>query len=95
MVFWFVHEKRKLKLIVLQKVKGLSTSQTSEPDFDNVAEERIKKLKMRNSELVAIARKLEEKARQLQEEKDLLEVNQPGLHLLTYQVTMDIPSQLY
>ena len=50
-------------------------SQNSESDFDNVAEEKIKKLKMRNSELVAIARKLEEKAKQLQEEKDLLEVS--------------------
>ncbi|XP_028400884.1 RIMS-binding protein 2-like isoform X2 [Dendronephthya gigantea] len=56
-----------------QKVKGLSASQNSESDIDNVAEERIKKLKMRNSELVAIARKLEEKAKHLQEEKDLLE----------------------
>lgn len=55
-------------------MKGLSASQNSESDFDNVAEEKIKKLKMRNSELVAIARKLEEKAKQLQEEKDLLEV---------------------
>ena len=49
-------------------------SQT-DSDFENVAEEKIKKLKMRNSELVAIARKLEEKAKQLQEEKDLLEVS--------------------
>ena len=61
-------------IAILQKTKGLSVSQNSEPDFDNVAEEKIKKLKMRNSELVAIARKLEEKAKQLQEEKDLLEV---------------------
>ena len=60
---------------LLQKAKGLSVSQNSESDFDNVVEEKIKKLKMRNSELVAIARKLEEKAKQLQEEKDLLEVS--------------------
>lgn len=34
-----------------------------------VAEEKIKKLKKRNSELVSIARQLEDKAKKLQEEK--------------------------
>ena len=43
-------------------------------DLEGAAEDKIKKLKMRNSELVAIARKLEIKAKQLQEEKDILEV---------------------
>ncbi len=56
-------------------------SQT-DSDFENVAEEKIKKLKMRNSELVAIARKLEEKAKQLQEEKDLLEVSIVAWYLI-------------
>ena len=62
-------------------MKGLSVSQT-DSDFENVAEEKIKKLKMRNSELVAIARKLEEKAKQLQEEKDLLEVSIVAWYLI-------------
>lgn len=34
-----------------------------------VAEEKIKKLKKRNSELVSIARQLEDKAKKLHEEK--------------------------
>ena len=34
-----------------------------------MAEEKIKKLKKRNSELVSIARQLEDKAKKLQEEK--------------------------
>ena len=34
-----------------------------------IAEEKIKKLKKRNSELVSIARQLEDKAKKLQEEK--------------------------
>lgn len=34
-----------------------------------VAEEKIKKLKKRNTELVSIARQLEDKAKKLQEEK--------------------------
>ena len=34
-----------------------------------MAEEKVKKLKKRNSELVSIARQLEDKAKKLQEEK--------------------------
>lgn len=34
-----------------------------------MAEEKIKKLKKRNTELVSIARQLEDKAKKLQEEK--------------------------
>ena len=51
-----------------------------------MAEDRIKKLKMRNSELVIIARKLEEKAKQLQEEKDLLEVSMFDKNSLLIQI---------
>ena len=36
---------------------------------------------MRNSELVGIARKLEEKAKRLQEEKDILEVTSFSLFI--------------
>lgn len=40
-----------------------------------VAEEKIKKLKKRNSELVSIARQLEDKAKKLQEEKATAQVH--------------------
>ena len=39
-----------------------------------MAEEKIKKLKKRNSELVSIARQLEDKAKKLQEEKVVAQV---------------------
>ena len=39
-----------------------------------MAEEKIKKLKKRNTELVSIARQLEEKAKKLQEEKATAQV---------------------
>lgn len=39
-----------------------------------MAEEKIKKLKKRNTELVSIARQLEDKAKKLQEEKATAQV---------------------
>jgi len=43
---------------------------TGSQKASGLVEEKIKKLKKRNSELVSIARQLEEKAKQLQEEKN-------------------------
>ena len=44
-----------------------------------MAEEKIKKLKKRNTELVSIARQLEDKAKKLQEEKATAQVCTDGI----------------
>lgn len=56
---------KSLSLFIFQK----ESSKSGNLKATFVAEEKIKKLKKRNSELVSIARQLEEKAKKLQEEK--------------------------
>ena len=57
----------RLKIVPFFLQKEASKSGNLKATF--LAEEKIKKLKKRNSELVSIARQLEDKAKKLQEEK--------------------------
>lgn len=64
---------------VLQK----ETSKSGNLKATFMAEEKIKKLKKRNTELVSIARQLEDKAKKLQEEKATAQVCTVGEFLHT------------
>lgn len=68
MAFYFVHQKE--------------ASKSGNVKATFMAEEKIKKLKKRNTELVSIARQLEDKAKKLQEEKATAQVCTWGI--LTY-----------
>lgn len=65
-------------------MKGLAMSKMSEANLDPATREKIRQLKLRNSELVAIASKLEEKVKQIQEEKKKLEVSLKVLVLIHF-----------
>ncbi|XP_032236492.2 peripheral-type benzodiazepine receptor-associated protein 1 isoform X2 [Nematostella vectensis] len=65
------------KLDMLEKKCGILEKQNASKDSGNqkatsLGEEKIRKLKKRNSELVSIARQLEDKAKKLQDEKNAI-----------------------